>query len=616
MAVKSRPIHLKGSPICGTIAIGKPFFFRVVDDVISEFNIPPEEIEGEIKRFHSALLKTRADIQVLQKQLKTEGSAESAQILDAHLQILEDEAITLDIEKKIKKTFKNTESIFSKVVQGFEEKFNKISSPFFKERIKDLHDVSRRLLSNLKKTVRVSLAEIPENSIVFADDLVPSDTAEAKTGRVSAFVTKYGGGTSHVAIMAKARGIPYISSVDFMEMEELSCKKVIVDARSGDVILNPDSKTLSKYKGMQKELNDHIENLEKFGDLEAETFDGYKVRLAANIENHQELDQLIRYGDHGIGLFRSEYLFLSKSEYPSEEEQLAAYRQILEKMSPLPVVIRTFDLGGDKLASFQTLSESNPFLGCRAIRLMLRETDIFKTQLRAILRASVYGNVKILFPMVSGLVELNQAKAVLEEVRKELRKKGIKFDENIPIGCMIEVPSAAITCDMLVKECDFLSIGTNDLVQYSLAVDRGNEQMSYLYRPTDPSVLRLIKIIVDISNKNKVPVGLCGEIAANPLFTPLLLGLGIHELSVAARFLPSIKSIIRSTSIVSAVKLAENILNLPTADEVEAVLVKEYQKIIPNDPLLFKSEGKKGKRRIIKEIVKTIGSKKRSPKKG
>lgn len=610
MAVKTRQRRLKGAPICGTIAIGKPFFFRVVDEVIAEFNIAPKDVAGEVKRFRVALEKTRGEIKELQKQLKAEGSEEGSQILDAHLQLLEEEAITSDIEKEIKKTCKNSESTFSKVVRNFEEKFNRISNPFFKERVKDLHDVYRRVLNNLKRSARISLAEVPKNSIIFADDLVPSDTAEAKSGQVVAFVTRLGGGTSHAAIMAKAKGIPYISSVNFMEVEDFKDKQVIVDGRTGDIIINPDSKTLVRYKNLQKELNQHIKTLERYGALESETFDGYKVELAANIEGHHDLDQLVGYGDHGIGLFRSEYLFLSKDAYPSEDEQFDAYKQILEKMNPLHVVIRTFDIGGDKVASFNDSSETNPFLGCRAIRLMLRERDIFKTQLRAILRASVHGKAKILFPMVSGLIELTEVKQILDEVKQELRQKGIPFDEEIPIGCMIEVPSAAITCDMLVKECDFLSIGTNDLVQYSLAVDRGNEQMSYLYRPTDPSVLRLIKIIVDISNRNQVPVGICGEVAANPLFTPLLLGLGIHELSVAARFLPSIKNVIRSTSIVSAVKLAENILNLPTANEVESVLVKEYQKLMPEDPLCS-TVGKKRSQKLMKNIAKAV-----KPKKG
>lgn len=588
MLMKTRKIHLKGTPLCGGIAIGKPFFFTVCEDVIAEFSIPASEVKAEIRRFSAAIEKTKNEILRLQKTLEEEGSQEGVEILNTHLQLLEEDKVTSEVIEKIEQTLKNAEFIFYHTIKEIEERFEKIDNPYFKERVKDIRDVYRRVLNHLKKTVRVSLKEAPKNSIVFADEIAPSDTAEVSSKQVNAFVTKFGGITSHAAIMAKARGIPFISGVNFFGLDEINAKKVIVDGRTGDVIFDPDESTLKEYKYLQKKLLDHSKALEKSGALLTETFDGYKIRLSANVEEHEELDQLLSYGDHGVGLFRSEYLFLSKERYPTEEEQYKSYKQILQKMGNLPVVIRTFDIGGDKLAFAEAQNESNPFLGCRAIRLMLKEKDIFKAQLRAILRASVHGKAKILFPMISGVIELVEAKKVLDEVKQELTDEKIDFDHNVPIGCMIEVPSAAITCDVLAKECDFLSIGTNDLVQYSLAVDRANEQMSYLYRPTDPSVIRLIKMIVDVGNRNHIPVGVCGEIAANPLFTPLLLGLGIHELSVASRFLPIIKNTIRVMSIVSASKLAERILSLPTANEVEEELRSEYQKLVPDDPLIYK----------------------------
>lgn len=319
-----------------------------------------------------------------------------------------------------------------------------------------------------------------------------------------------------------------------------------------------------------------VKQLQKTGFLEAETIDGYKTCLSANIEMFNELDSLHQYGGEGVGLFRSEYLFLARDTFPSEEEQFMVYRTIVERVERHPSVIRTFDIGGDKLGNFSRY-EKNPYLGCRAIRLMLKERVIFKTQIRAILRASAFGEVSILFPMISGLPELREAKELVEEVKEELLKQGIPFSRDIPIGCMIEVPSAAITCDLLAKECDFLSIGTNDLVQYTLAVDRSNPAMSYLYTPTHPSVIRMIKMIVDEGNKAKRLVSVCGEIASDPRFTPLLLGLGVHELSLAVPSLSMIKNVIRKLSIVEARQIAQEVLLLATAWEVEQKLDEVYR---------------------------------------
>jgi phosphotransferase system enzyme I (PtsI) len=432
--------------------------------------------------------------------------------------------------------------------------------------------------------MRVTLADIPRNSIVFAQELAPTDTAEAKSGCVSAFVTEVGGETSHAAIMAKAKGIPYVASVDFQAFDAHKSRSVIVDGRTGDIILSPSSETLSKYRELKKQLNFHIKGLEKESGLQAETIDGYKVRLSANVEMLNDLECLKDFGSEGVGLFRSEYIFLTCNDFPSEEEQFIAYRSIVESIKGFSVVIRTFDIGGDKFRDFEELrNEVNPFLGCRAIRFMLKEPEVFKCQLRAILRASAFGDVKILFPMISGLPELLEAKGLIEESKSELRSKGIPFSESVEIGCMIEIPSAAITCDLLAHECDFLSIGTNDLVQYSLAVDRGNQLMSYLYTPMHPCVIRLIKMVVSEGCRNGIPVSVCGEIAADPRFTSLLLGLGVRELSVAARFIPIVKNAIRNSSIVDSSHLAERVMTLPTDKEIQDLLTMEYQQSFPDD---------------------------------
>lgn len=591
MVVKSSDeIRLQGTPICAGIAIGCPFFFTFMDDVIPEFTIAVEEVGDEIARFRRALKRSRQDILRLQKQLEMDGALEGAAILDTHLQMMQDPALTTEIEKKIRETLKNTESIFQRVIHDYEEKFNRISDKFFRERFKDIQDIYRRIMGHLRESVRISLADIPKNSIVFSHELAPSDTAEARHDCVSAFVTEVGGETSHAAIMAKAKGIPYVASLDFDHLEGVRHSTVIVDGRTGDVILNPSKQTLRKYRELQKQLTEHFKNLEDVGGLEAETIDGYQVRLSANVEMLNEIEMLHEYGSCGVGLFRSEYIFLAEDSFPSEdafppeEEQFEAYYGIVKNMNGLPVVIRTFDIGGDKFKDFEKLRhETNPFLGCRAIRFLLNEPEIFRTQIRAILRASAFGEVRIMFPMISGLPEFLESKKFVLETQEQLRKEGVAFGENIKLGCMVEVPSAAITCDLLAKECDFLSIGTNDLVQYSLAVDRGNQQMSYLYTPTHPGVIRMIKMIVAEGHKNGIPVSVCGEIAADPRFTALLLGLGVRELSVAPRYTPVVKNAIRNTSIVEASHLAEQVLGIPTAEEIQELLVQEHQKSFPDD---------------------------------
>ncbi len=575
---KRREIRLQGYPICPGIAIGRLFLFTVAEENIPEFSVPDDQIEGEVARYNKALKSSRKDLLFLQKRLKMEGGNEAAAILGSHLEIMRDPFMTVQMEEAIRSKGKNTEYVFKTVIGEYEEKFQKITDVFFRERLKDFQDISRRIIGHLRKHERCTLAELEFRSIVFAHELLPSHTAEANTDVIEAFVTRSGAETSHVAIMARAKGIPFVSNVDFPQFPVTAAPpQVIVDGRSGLVIINPTKETLAHYQEEGKKLKIHVQGLQKTGFLDAETIDGYKTHLSANIEMFNELDTLHEYGGEGVGLFRSEYLFLAREVFPSEEEQFLVYRSIVEKVGGHPSVIRTFDIGGDKLGNFNlSRYEKNPYLGCRAIRLMLKERTIFKTQIRAILRASAFGEVSILFPMISGVLELREAKGIVEEAKRELLELGIPFSRNIPIGCMIEVPSAAITCDIIVKECDFLSIGTNDLVQYSLAVDRGNPTMSYLYTPAHPSILRLIKMVVDEGNRAEKAVSVCGEIAADPRYTALLLGLGVHDLSVSSPSLPVIKNVIRRLSILEARKLAEHALTLSTPTEIEEVLDKHY----------------------------------------
>ncbi len=582
--LKTQEIFLKGTPISRGIAIGKPFFFSLIEDSNPEFTVAHTDIGNEIERYRRAISRSKEDIVLLQKKLEHEKVVEGAGILEAQVHIMQDPMMTTQVENEIRHTRKNAESAFQRIMKQYQKKFNAIADPFFRERFKDIQDISRRVMAYLRESVRVSLADIPPNSIVFASDLTASDTAEANAASVSAIVSETGGSTSHAAIVAKAKGIPYVTSVKFNWKEAPKDALIIVDGRTGDVIINPAPETLQKYQVLRQQLLTHLHKLGTSGSLKAETFDGYSIRLSANIEMANELELLHQYGGNGVGLFRSEYIFLSNQSFPSEDEQYQIYRRIVEKMHGLPIVIRTFDVGGDKkMANKQAEEEDNPFLGCRAIRFLLKEPEIFKTQLRAILRASAYGDVSVMFPMISSLSELLAAKSILKEAQKELSKKGVVIPKPLRIGCMIEVPSAAIISDLLAKECDFLSIGTNDLVQYSLAVDRSNHAMSSLYTPTHPSVIRLLKLIVNEANNHSIPVTVCGEVAADPRFTPLLLGLGVHELSVASRYIPLVKNAIRSTSIVAASRLAEKALILPTAYEIEELLNQEYRKNVPED---------------------------------
>lgn len=578
---------VRGVPICRGIAIGKSFFFNFVESKVPEFSIHEKEVDSEIQHFRQAIEKSKIELSSLKKQLEREGEGgeEGVAILEAHLEILQDPLLTTHIELEIVKTLKNTEFVFNRHIKELEKKFSAIPDPFFQERFKDLQALARRIMGFLRNGEQVSLAGIPHNSVVFAQELAAYDSAEANIGSICGFVTQSGGPTSHAAIVAKAKGIPFVANIDFASLREKhhDCT-VIVDGRTGDVIVNPHEETLVKYQAIQQQLTTHHKKLESLGKLKTETIDGHAVKLSANIETMTELDLLRRYGSHGIGLFRSEYFFLAKGIFPDENEQYQIYRRIIEKMTPLPVVIRAFDIGGDKMIDNDIcLPEANPFLGLRAIRFLLKEEGIFKTQLRAILRASVHGDVSILFPMISGLPELLQAKNILRETEQELKNEGIKLKNNVRVGCMIEVPSAAIIVDLLAAECDFLSIGTNDLIQYSLAVDRGNESISWMYNPTHPSIIRLIKLITQEANRYGIPVTVCGEIASDPRFTTLLLGLGVHELSVSSRFIPTIKNAIRNTYMLTATTLAEKVATLSSSIEIQNFLNEEYQRNVPDD---------------------------------
>ncbi|MBI2743697.1 MAG: phosphoenolpyruvate--protein phosphotransferase [Chlamydiales bacterium] len=569
--------RLEGSPVSDGIAIGSPFFLSIPDlDYSPEFPITVGEIDREISRYRKALFSSREDLQQLQTHLENQGSLEAVTIIDTHLQMLEDPMMTTHVEERIRLMQRNTEAVFRSVIKEVEKKFSKVEDSFFRERFVDVKDLSKRILNHLCPEPVKSFAEIPPNSIVFSKELAPSYTAALQAHQVAAFVTELGGGNSHAALIARAKGVPYVASIDIEDVIAKKPERVIVDGSLGHVILNPLPSTILFYEEKRSKFNTHYQHLESDARLKAETPDGHAVTILANISSLSEVEFLHMQGAAGIGLFRSEYLFLHHPFlFEAEEEQYLTYRQLAERAGGMPVVIRVMDLGGDKSHALSGLQkESNPVLGCRGIRLLLRCTEIFKTQLRAILRATPYGDIRILLPLISDIEELRKSKEILEEVKRELRAKGTTFNEKLSVGCMVEVPSAVLICDSLAEECDFLSMGTNDLMQYTLGVDRSNPLMSDFCFPAHPSIIRMIKHTAEEAKKKGKRVAVCGEIASNPLFIPLLLGLGIDEISCAPRYIPFVKKAVRSCPLKKAKALAKIALGLKTSSEISALLTK------------------------------------------
>lgn len=579
-------IILRGLPISKGIGIGFPVFFSSFDDAVPVVSISQIEVEEEIVRYRQALDKSRKDLEKLQKISMYEGPPEVVAILGTHLEMMQDPLITTVIEERIQQMQQKTETIFYQLIEEYKLRFSSLQDSYFQERVRDLVDVSRRILGHLQLLGRVRMSEMPHNSVILTHELVPSETVEASSSLVSAFVTAAGGITSHAAIIARAKGIPYVANIDIKILKKIELQSIIVDGSEGLVIINPSKQNLKKYQEIKKDYLQTYKRLKHSAHLKGETIDGYEIRIFANIENPKEIDLLYKNGAAGIGLFRSEYLFLSRKQFPSEDEQFEIYKKMAKSLRGRPLVIRIFDVGGDKKVDllpedrdakyFMAIgNEQNPALGCRAIRFLLRYPEILLTQLRAILRASRYGEIHVLIPMVSDISELREVRKMIEALQIIMRREGIKMAKEIPLGCMIEVPSSVIMCESLAAEADFLSIGTNDLVQYVLAADRSNPNISDLYFSTHPSILRLIRMVVSAANSIHKPVILCGECAADPNMIPILIGLGIRELSVSARHIPLVKHTIRKWRILEACKLAEAAFEYPSAQELKAFLIRE-----------------------------------------
>jgi len=578
-----KQIQLKGVPAASGIAIGKVHIFGTEDMVPVECDIDDSEILLEIDRFKEALEQTKIEILAIEKKISKEMGLEHGKIFTAHLLVLEDKILVQEVVARLKKRKKNIETVFTEVLNKYVSVLSEAKDEYLRDRISDITDVGKRILRNLIGAEDRNLEELDEKAIVVAYDLSPSDTAMMHKGHVLGFATDIGGRTSHTAIMAKSLEIPAVVGLESITDVVKNGDQIILDGIHGVVIVNPTKRFLEKYRKEKKKYDQLEHELIDLKTLPSETLDGKKVIVAGNIELPEDVASVISHGAEGIGLYRTEYFYMNRRDLPGEEEQFKAYKSVVTRIKPHCVVIRTLDLGGDKfLSQLDVPREMNPFLGWRAIRFCLARPDIFKTHLRAILRASIYGDLKMMYPMISGVGELRQANEVLEEVKKELRKEGIRFNENLSVGVMIEVPSAAIISDILAKEVDFFSIGTNDLIQYSLAVDRVNEKIAYLYEPAHPAVLNLIKMVIDNGHKENIPVALCGEMAGDISLTMILLGLGLDEFSTSPIAVPEIKKIVRSISYSEAEKIAAKALTFTTGKEVHAFARARLRKLVPD----------------------------------
>ncbi len=567
MSGDNKEIRFRGAGVSPGLARGVIHVVRDDLDDVARYHIEPSQIGNEIARFETALVQTRVQILEMQQRIAEAIGAKDAAIFDAHLLVVEDRTLIDEVLRRLETERCNVEWVFQEVASNYAETLSKIDDPYLRERALDIQDLTRRIVRNLQGKAPKPILSAAEPHILVAHNLTPSDTATMNRQLVLGIATDLGSRTSHTAIIARSLNIPAVVGLHDATEKLESGQHVLLDGYTGVLIVDPTPETLSYYGEIEIRKGQVTKELKQLRETTSTTSDGRHIVLSANIELPSDVEAVAENGAEGIGLYRTEFLFVNRDTLPSEEEQYETYRKVAEQVKPNPLIIRTFDLGGDKLAvgTIDVGDELNPFLGWRAIRFCLENIDIFKTQLRAILRASAVGNVKIMFPMISGLEELRHAKAVLDECRREV---GEKKSGKMEVGAMIEIPSAAISADTLAHEVDFFSIGTNDLIQYTIAVDRVNERIAHLYEPTHPAVLRLLKMIADAAHANKIWVGVCGEMARDVALIPILLGLGIDELSVGARSVPRVKMAVRSLAVPECQQLVDEVLRLQTSSEI------------------------------------------------
>ncbi len=555
--------RFQGLGVSPGLARGPVFVLRRNDESLPDYTIRPEDVPGEIARFEAALVATRVQILEMQAKIAEAIGAKDAGIFDAHLLVVEDRAIIDEVQRTLHREQRNIETVFHRVASRYADTLGKIDDPYLRERAVDIQDVMRRVLMNLIGHGHIGVAEVDYPHILLAHNVAPSDTAQLNRQFVLGFATEIGSRTSHTAIMARSLNIPALVGLhDIVETIETG-DFVLLDGYHGLLVLNPNEQTLREYEELERRKARLEAGLVELRETASNTRDGRHIVLSANIELPDDVPAVRRSGAEGIGLYRTEFFYLNKSEPPSEEEQYETYRRVASEVLPHPIIIRTLDLGGDKfMSSLQLPEELNPFLGWRAIRFCLERVEIFKVQLRAILRASALGNVKMMYPLISGLGEVRQANAILEECKAELKAEGREFNPKLEVGVMIEVPSAAVCARHIAREVAFFSLGTNDLIQYTVAVDRVNERIAHLYEPTHPAIIQLMKTVVDAGHAAGIWTGVCGEMAGDISLTPLLLGLGVDELSAGAAQVPRVKRAVQSMDMSVCEALATRVLEM------------------------------------------------------
>jgi phosphotransferase system enzyme I (PtsI) len=570
-----REIVLQGVAASPGIAIGKAFVLTGEQVKVDPRIIGDDEVPVEMEKLMAAIERAKQDLQTDRTNAANKLGREKARIFEAHQMLLEDEMLINEARELIKDKHLSADSAFYEVVQKYQDHFGSKVAETFRDRVADLRDVKRRVVRHIQGVRRDFLNQMEGSAIIIARDMTPTDTITLDRHKILGFATDMGGKTSHASLVARSYEVPAVVGLREVVKQVKSGERVILDGSAGTAIIHPSASTLKKYRKRQIQQHEISKKLDTLRDLPARSLDGKDIELAANLEFTDEIDSVVAHGARGIGLFRTEYLYLKTPVLPTEDEQFAVYREIAQRMRPYPVIIRTMDLGGDKAPqSINIPPEDNPFLGWRAIRISLEMQEVFLAQLRAMLRASAFGNVKILLPMISGIGELKECLEIIDRAKEQLRRKNQDFSDATEVGVMVEVPSAGVVADLIAERVDFLSLGTNDLVQYLLAVDRGNERIAHLYQNLHPAVLRTVHDVIQKAHQKGVWVGMCGEMAADPLATILLIGMEIDELSVSPIAVPEIKRIIRAVDFQEASSIMRKVMEMSNAADIEHFMMR------------------------------------------